>query len=41
MTAEESVQYYEQQQAYRLRREEFNEEVARWFAEHYKPKNKK
>ena len=38
MTAVESVQYYEQQQAYRRRREEFNGEVARWFAEKYQPK---
>jgi hypothetical protein len=38
MTPEESVLFYEQQQAYRQRREEFNEEVARWFDEKYKPK---
>lgn len=38
MTAEESVLYYENQQAYRRRREEFNEELAKWFEEKYKPK---
>ena len=38
MPPEESVKYYENQQAYRHRREEFNEEVARWFEEKYQPK---
>ena len=38
MTPEETVQFYENQQAYRRRREEFNEEIARWFAEKYQPK---
>lgn len=38
MTAEESVLFYEQQQAYRQRREDFNQEVLRWFEEEYQPK---
>lgn len=38
MTPEESVLFYEQQQAYRQRREDFNEEVLRWFEEEYQPK---
>lgn len=37
MTAEESVLFYEQQQAYCQRREEFNQEVLRWFEDNYKP----
>lgn len=38
MPPEESVLFYEQQQAYRQRREDFNQEVLRWF-ENYKPKH--
>lgn len=39
MTPEESVRFYEMQQAYRQRREEFNQELARWLEEKYKPKS--
>ena len=38
MPPEESVKYYENQQAYRQRREDFNQEVLRWFEEKYQPK---
>jgi hypothetical protein len=38
MPPEESVLFYEQQQAYRQRREDFNQEVLRWFEEEYQPK---
>lgn len=37
MTPEETVQFYKNQQAYRRRREDFNQEVLRWFEDNYKP----
>lgn len=37
MSPEDSVRFYEQQQAYRHRREEFNEDIVRWF-QNFKPK---
>ena len=38
MTAEESVRLYEMQQEYRLKCEEFMQEMYK-FLEHYKPRN--
>ncbi len=38
MTAEESVRFYEMQQAYRLKCEEFRKELS-LYLEHYKPRN--
>ena len=37
MTAEESVRFYEMQQEYRLKCEEFRQEMNK-FLEHYKPR---
>ena len=38
MTPEESLLCEQRHQEYMQRREEFNEEVTRWFAEKYQPK---
>ena len=38
MTPEESVQFYEDRQAYFDKCEDFNQEVLRWFEEEYQPK---
>lgn len=37
MTCKERQQCYDNWQAYRQRREDFNQEVLRWFEDNYKP----